>query len=223
MARGASITTLSIATIVSTPQARELALSTDVWARRRRGCIQVEPPPACATACAPTPLQSRRHMACPLLAAEGALVGARDTLPTHSFGHGGGVVDMAPEELEAARGNASSFACVFRGSTRRPGGSELAFGYHLFISGLALRSITQVCTYHGPTDHVCTQCGYLLWPCRAYACCSHARHMVAVAMPGYILTVAILTTILFLPAGPVGLECRWPQPRELASRDPSME
>jgi len=128
----------------TTPKASEIALDTDLLASLRKDCVTVEQPPLCATSCQPTATTSQADRACPLHASDMDAIGRGEViLYTHSFGHGGTVVDLTPDELATARQNATGSACLIRGPTR-PGGSELMFAFHIFFSGLSPRSIVRL-------------------------------------------------------------------------------
>lgn len=128
----------------STPKATEIALDTDLLASPREDCVTTEQPPLCATACQPTATTSQSSHSCPLHATDMEVIDRGERiLETHSFGHGGSVVDLTPDELATARQNATGSACLVRGPTRS-GGSELMFAFHIFFSGLSPRSITKL-------------------------------------------------------------------------------
>ena len=138
-----------LAAAETSTKAYELALPMGMNRQKRTDCSTLELPPRCATACQPTPLKRITYRACPVHTSDKLkFVGAKKTLESHSFGHGRSVLDFEGEELEKIRHNALSgtggFACMMRWTARRPGGSELSFVYHAFMSGLQIRSMTQL-------------------------------------------------------------------------------
>ena len=140
-----------LAAAETSTKAYELALPQGLNRAKRTDCATLELPPRCPMACQPTPLKRITYQACPVHTSDKMkFKGAKKTLESHSFGHGRSVLDFEGEELEEIRlkalPNTSGYACMMRWTARRPGGSEISFVYHAFMSGLQIRSITQLDT-----------------------------------------------------------------------------
>ena len=141
----------ALAQAETSTKAYEVALLTGLNRAKRADCVTLEVPPKCAKACKPAALRRFTYQACPVHTSDKArFVGAKKTLVSHSFGHGKSVLDFEGEELDRFRSralpDAGGFACMMRWTARRAGGSEMSFVYHAFMSGLQIRSMTQLDT-----------------------------------------------------------------------------